>query len=391
MKSWVRKTISVGVLAAGALLLGPTAAQADTAQISAGNDGVLNGTQVHVPIQVPVNVCGNAIGVLAIPVAVNGVCANGAVMDVDHKDDDDNHRKGHKESKRTEDTAQISNDNDGVLNGTQVYVPIQVPVNVCGNAIGVLAVPIAVNGACVNGAVHDVDHKDDDDDDRKGRKGKKESVRAESKRTEDTLQWSGDNDGVLNGTQVYAPIQIPINVCGNAIGVLAVPIAINGACINGAIQDADFEEESSRTEDTTQISHDNDGVLNGTQVYVPIQIPINVCGNAIGVLAIPIAVNGACVNGAVHDVDVKDDDDDDDNGDHDYDDDDDKKKGKKSAGTESLPLVGSLPGLGAQTGSSLGSTTSGLSGNDSLNSGVKTSQVNVAGVDPTSLLSKLPA
>ncbi|MCP2326236.1 hypothetical protein HDA40_004743 [Hamadaea flava] len=34
-----------------------------------------------------------------------------------------------------------------------------------------------------------------------------------------TLVSTG-NIGVLNGTQVYAPIQIPVNISGNAIGVL---------------------------------------------------------------------------------------------------------------------------------------------------------------------------
>ena len=31
---------------------------------------------------------------------------------------------------------------------------------------------------------------------------------------------SGDNDGILNGTQVALPIQVPVNVCGTGVGAL---------------------------------------------------------------------------------------------------------------------------------------------------------------------------
>jgi ChpA-C len=33
---------------------------------------------------------------------------------------------------------------------------------------------------------------------------------------------SGDNDGILNGTQIAVPIQAPVNVCGTGVGVLGV-------------------------------------------------------------------------------------------------------------------------------------------------------------------------
>src|ERR671932_141733 len=76
MKSWVRKTLSVGVLAAGALLFGPGAAHADVRQNSYDNNGILNGAQFVAPVSVPVNVVGNAVGVLgeanAAGAGVNG-------------------------------------------------------------------------------------------------------------------------------------------------------------------------------------------------------------------------------------------------------------------------------------------------------------------------------
>src|SRR3954462_6664791 len=80
MKTWVRKTLSVGILAAGALLFVPGAAHAGghgtgTAQVTGANNGILNGTQIAVPINVPINVCGNALGILGEANAT-AICAN---------------------------------------------------------------------------------------------------------------------------------------------------------------------------------------------------------------------------------------------------------------------------------------------------------------------------
>src|SRR4029453_6205396 len=63
MKTWVRKTLSVGVLAAGALLFAPGAAHAGVSQDTSENNGALNGTQLSAPVNIPVNFVGNAIGV----------------------------------------------------------------------------------------------------------------------------------------------------------------------------------------------------------------------------------------------------------------------------------------------------------------------------------------
>jgi hypothetical protein len=315
MKTWVRKTLSVGVLAAGALLFAPAAVQADTAQVSIDNNGIANGNQAYAPIQIPVNVCGNGVGaVIGVGVGLSGACVNGAAQDVDHWSKSS--RK--KESSRTEDTLQFSWGNDGIANGNQAYVPVQVPVNVCGNGVGaVIGVGVGISGICANGAAQDVDHK-------------------ESKRTEDTAQVSSDNDGILNGNQIYVPIQVPINVCGNGVGVVGVGVGISGACVNGAAQDVD-----------------KGGNGNGNHYKKPVK-------------------NG---DHGDYDMDAK-------GGDHGY-----YKK-------ESLPLVGGLAGTltgGLPTGGlPTAGDTSSLPVAGDLGSGVKTSKVNVAGVDPMGLVGALP-
>jgi hypothetical protein len=231
MKTWVRKTLSAGVLAAGALLLAPGAAHADISQTSSDNNGILNGTQLVAPVSVPLNVVGNAIGVAGE--------ANAAGA-------------GWNKGSWAESVKQTSEDNNGILNGTQAYLPINIPVNVVGNAVAVLGEANAT-GVGVNGK-------------------KTESARTEGGKGGG--QTSEDNNGILNGTQIYAPIDIPINVCGNSLALLGEANA-SAACVNKGFG------ESGRG---SQTSEDNNGIANGTQLYAPINLPVNLSGNAIGVL-----------------------------------------------------------------------------------------------------------
>jgi hypothetical protein len=355
MKTWVRKTLSVGVLAAGALLVAPTAAQAEIGMVSWDNDGIANGTQVAVPIQVPVNVCGVGVGAVVGLGLGDALCVNGAAHDVNVDDDTSmmaaqstkkakKAKKAQHESARTEGAFLGSVDNDGILNGTQVYAPIQVPINVCGVGVGILGLG-AGQALCANGAAHDV----------------------ESSRTEGAWLVSGDNDGILNGTQVYAPVQVPVNVCGVGVGALAGFGAGQALCVNGAAHDV----ESSREEGLAMVSGDNDGILNGTQVALPIQVPVNACGIGVGAVLGLGAGSAACANGAAWDVNEGPDD----NG-YDY------ASTRKAKHQEFLPVAGGLtsglPLLGGQQLPVVGGNFA------------KGSQTNIAGTDPTALLAGLP-
>jgi hypothetical protein len=263
MKTWVRKTLSVGILAAGALLFAPGAAHAGGhgngggsgfAQVTGANNGILNGTQIGVPINVPINVCGNSLGILGEANAT-AICAN-----------------------RTEGArdVQATGANNGILNGTQVLVPINVPVNAVGNSAAVLGAANST-GVGVNGA--------------RGRK-------AESAHTTEGFgpgfaQVTGANNGILNGTQIGVPINIPINVCGNSLALLgaANSRAICGNDVFAGHRGNGWMRESGHTTEGAQggpgfvqATGANNGILNGTQIGVPINIPINVCGNSLGVL-----------------------------------------------------------------------------------------------------------
>lgn len=236
MNTWVRRSLNTGALAAGALLAAGVAgpAHADTTAVSAGNNGILNGTQVYAPIQLPVNVCGNSVAVLGVAQAG---CEGGSVAALNPEWGWDHYQR---------ETTMVSAGNNGILNGTQIYAPIQAPVNVCGNAIGVLGVaqagcaggssaPIGKHraprpskgrpGPChhqaapvpakVGGYNKDAKPKPCTHDNY-GKHGRERAGALES------MLLSTGNNGIGNGTQVYAPIQAPIDVCGNAIGVLGI-------------------------------------------------------------------------------------------------------------------------------------------------------------------------
>ncbi|GIG58028.1 hypothetical protein Lfu02_24000 [Longispora fulva] len=52
-------------------------------------------------------------------------------------------------------------------------------------------------------------------------------------------QVSIDNDGVLNGNQIYAVVQVPINVCGIGVGAV-IGLGVGAAnCSNGAWNNVD--------------------------------------------------------------------------------------------------------------------------------------------------------
>ncbi|MBU2669995.1 chaplin [Actinoplanes bogorensis] len=322
MKTWVRKTLSVGVLAAGALLFAPAAAQADSKQITGANNGILNGTQIAVPVSVPINVVGNSLGILGVADArgigvnrtesgrrgdaqltgANNGIANGtqaylpvsvpvnvvgnaaAVLGGASATGVGVNRT---ESTRTTEgkrggwgDTQYTGFNNGIANGTQIYAPIDVPVNVCGNSLAIL-------GGAYSQAICSNDTRGGGHFGRGHRHGQRESVQATNghRGGRGAVQATGVNNGILNGTQLYAPISLPINLSGNSAAIL-------GSASSRAIS----RNESTRGDDFTQATGANNGILNGTQIAVPINVPINVCGNSLGILGAAHS-QAACANG----------------------------------------------------------------------------------------------
>lgn len=108
------KSAGMMLAAASVVALGsPNVAGADTTR---GDHSVLGGNQVHAPVSIPVNACGNAIAVLGQAAAE---CAGSAEVI----------GGGHSHSYTRGDRS--------IAGGNQVHAPVSAPVNACGNSVSV--------------------------------------------------------------------------------------------------------------------------------------------------------------------------------------------------------------------------------------------------------------
>ncbi|MFI1225338.1 MULTISPECIES: chaplin [unclassified Streptomyces] len=188
MRQVTRKGLITMAAAGGVLALSGGYAHADSgaAGTASGSPGVLSGNSVQVPIDIPVNVCGNSVSVggLLNPTGGND-CGNGSAAS-DRSGDRSADRSATPETRSVpggsgnsaqagdttttdrhsepgtgrhrapgggataEGTAQGS---PGILSGNLIQAPIDIPVNLCGNSvtIGGLLNP-AFGNSCSNDA-----------------------------------------------------------------------------------------------------------------------------------------------------------------------------------------------------------------------------------------------
>jgi hypothetical protein len=175
MRQVTRKGLITMAAAGGVLALGGGYAHADAgASGGASNSpGVLSGNSIQVPVEVPVNVCGNSVNVggLLNPTSGNE-CGNGSSdSDYTYTSDggsasgqgsgsqasgrqaerDSGEGTGRHRAPSTSAQAETTG-SPGILSGNQVQVPVEIPVNVCGNSVtvGGLLNPVFGND-CENG------------------------------------------------------------------------------------------------------------------------------------------------------------------------------------------------------------------------------------------------
>ncbi|WP_181871513.1 chaplin [Sphaerisporangium album] len=241
MRTWAKGSAPAALLAVGVLAFSGGTAFADTS----GTGSVAGGNQVDLPITIPVDISGNAVGVLG------GASASSRGGSSVHG------------GSGTAGTPGSTNGNGSVLGGNQIKAPIAAPINACGNAVSVIGLSDA---GCRGGA--------------------------EVKGGGNGLSGAGGNrtDGshsVLGGNQVVAPIAAPINVCGNAVAVIGRSAA---GCRGGATAKVGGGQGAGGNRTSGRGS-----VIGGNQVVAPIAAPINVCGTSVA--AIGHAFSG-CRGGA---------------------------------------------------------------------------------------------
>ncbi|GAA2368348.1 chaplin family protein [Dactylosporangium salmoneum] len=306
MKTWVRKSLNVGVLSAGFLLVSGGAAHADWT--TGYNAGLLNGNQFDTTLQVPVNVCGNSIAVLGF---ADAHCGGGATAVKTES-------ASATESATTEDWT--TGYNAGVANGNQLDTTLQVPVNISGNAVSVLGFSSASSSGGATAVKGGVSADNDGHGRRHHRGGNGNgnggynaggngsysagsngnyATEGVANRTED---WtSGYNAGLLNGNQFDTTAQLPINVSGNAIALLGFA----GASSQGGAWAVKGESATTESAQATESDHTtgyNAGLLNGNQLDTTLQLPINLCGNSIAILGFASANCGGGATAVKGDV-----------------------------------------------------------------------------------------
>jgi LPXTG-motif cell wall-anchored protein len=238
---WATGTVKVALLSAAFALPASGIAMAGTWGTS-GNGSILGGNQVNVPVNVPVNVCGNAVALLGLAAAG---CEGGASV------------SGHPGNSDRWSTS----GNGSIAGGNQVNVPVNAPINVCGNAVAAAGITAA---GCKGGSSVKFGHHGDGHG----------SIH----------QTSGDGS-ILGGNQVNVPVNVPVNVCGNALALLGIADA---ACVGGA------SVKGGGTHGVWETSG-HGSVGGGNQISVPVNAPVDVCGNAVAVAGISRA---GCKGGA---------------------------------------------------------------------------------------------
>ncbi|MGW0813914.1 chaplin family protein [Streptomyces viridiviolaceus] len=117
-----------------------------------------------------------------------------------------------------------------------------------------------------------------------------------------------DSSGLLSGNNIQAPIEVPVNVCGNTIGAVAAlnpatgnscgntshgdqpSVASSGTASTSSSSTGSSAAGGSRAVGTTE---DASGLVSGNNIQAPVSVPVNVCGNTVDVLA---ALNPATGN-----------------------------------------------------------------------------------------------
>ncbi|MGP3988899.1 chaplin [Streptomyces sp. 3N207] len=90
---------------------------------------------------------------------------------------------------------------------------------------------------------------------------------------------SANSPGVLSGNNVEAPVNVTANVCGNTVNVVGL---LNPASGNGCGNDG-AGPQGGRGARAGGSTHDSPGVGSGNNAQVPVDVPVNVCGNTVDV------------------------------------------------------------------------------------------------------------
>ncbi|MEE1773007.1 chaplin [Streptomyces sp. JV185] len=99
--------------------------------------------------------------------------------------------------------------------------------------------------------------------------------------------------GVGSGNNVQVPVHVPVNVCGNTVDVIGLlNPAFGNKCVNEDGQGGGGQGASAEGG-----AVGSPGVLSGNNIQAPVDVPVNVCGNTVDVVgALNPAAGNTCAN-----------------------------------------------------------------------------------------------
>ncbi|MFE6803445.1 chaplin [Streptomyces sp. NPDC057681] len=144
MRQVTRKGLITVAAATGVLAVSGGYAHADSGAEggSSGSPGVLSGNTIQLPVDIPVNACGNTVNVVGLlnPAGGND-CANTSKPGGGHSGGSHSggsHSGGSRHHGGGATAEGGTSDSPGVGSGNHVQVPVHVPVNACGNSVSVI-------------------------------------------------------------------------------------------------------------------------------------------------------------------------------------------------------------------------------------------------------------
>ncbi|WP_435810198.1 chaplin [Streptomyces mirabilis] len=103
-----------------------------------------------------------------------------------------------------------------------------------------------------------------------------------------------DSPGVASGNSVQVPVHVPVNACGNTVNVIgALNPTFGNSCTNGS-----GSQGGSSGSSASGRTQGSPGVLSGNHAQAPVDVPVNACGNTVDVVALlNPAFGNRCGNG----------------------------------------------------------------------------------------------
>ncbi|MEV0318831.1 chaplin [Streptomyces sp. NPDC050658] len=110
---------------------------------------------------------------------------------------------------------------------------------------------------------------------------------------------AADSPGILSGNSVQAPLEVPVNACGNTADAAA---ALNPTTGNSCANSGGSTNPQERPAATTAAEGEagrSPGILSGNSVQAPVKVPVNLCGNTADAAAgLNPSTGNSCANDA---------------------------------------------------------------------------------------------